>query len=77
MYSLKTNRDIELIEGGVTVKINRLLMAAICLFAGAVANFCLAFIGNNFVIRILDGIFFSVGAFLALREWNKQKKNND
>ena len=54
------------------MKTNRLLIAAICLFVGAVANICLAFIGNNFGIRILDSIFFFAGAFLALREWNKR-----
>lgn len=60
------------------MKTKRLWIAGICFFAAAAVNFCLAFMGNgdNFGIRILDGIFFSVGIFLAWREWNRQKQDN-
>lgn len=59
------------------MKANRLLIAGICFFVAATVNFCLAFWGNsnNFGIRIFDGIFFSVGIFLAWKEWNKQKES--
>ena len=58
------------------MKRNRLVFAGICFFAAAAANFCLAFTGygGNFGNRIFGGIFFSVGLFLAWREWKKQGK---
>ncbi|MBD5526195.1 MAG: hypothetical protein HDR04_17610 [Lachnospiraceae bacterium] len=59
------------------MKANRLLIAAMIFLIAVVAEFWLAFIGNNSVIRILDGIFFSVGMFLALRGWKKQRENNN
>ena len=59
------------------MKANRLLIAAMIFLIAVVAEFWLAFIGNNSVIRILDGIFFSVGMLLALRGWKKQRENNN
>lgn len=54
----------------------RRLIAAVCLFAGAIAQFCLAFVGRGGspAIRILDGMLFSAGALFALRTWDKQRK---
>ena len=59
------------------MKANRLLIAAILFSIAVVAEFWLAFTGNDPVIRIFDGIVFSVGMFLALRGWKKQRENND
>ena len=59
------------------MKENRLLIAAIIFLIAVVAEFWLAFTGNNPVTRIFDGIVFSVGMFLALRGWKKQRENND
>ena len=59
------------------MKENRLLIAAILFLIAVVAEFWLAFIGNNPVTRIFDGIVFAVGMFLALRGWKKQRENND
>ena len=58
------------------MKANRSLIAGICLLAAAIVNFCLAFKGNgnDFAIRIFDGIFFSVGVFLTWKEWKKRKQ---
>ncbi|MDE7132829.1 MAG: hypothetical protein K2O65_13695 [Lachnospiraceae bacterium] len=59
------------------MKENRLLIAAIIFLIAVVAEFWLAFTGNAPVTRIFDGIVFSVGMFLALRGWKKQRENND
>ena len=59
------------------MKENRLLIAAILFLIAVVAEFWLAFTGNDSVTRIFDGIVFAVGMFLALRGWKKQKENND
>ncbi len=59
------------------MKENRLLIAAILFLIAVVAEFWLAYTGNNPVTRIFDGIFFSIGMFLALRGWKKQRENND
>lgn len=49
------------------------LIAGLCLFAGAAVQFCLAFSVNS-AGRILNGVLFSTVAFLAWREWNKERK---
>ena len=59
------------------MKENRLLIAAILFSIAVVAEFWLAFTGNDSVTRIFDGIVFSVGMFLALRGWKNQRENND
>ncbi|MDE7207778.1 MAG: hypothetical protein K2N90_11605 [Lachnospiraceae bacterium] len=56
----------------------RLLIAAVCLFVGATAQFYLTFVGRGGspAIRVLDGMLFCAGALLALRTWNKRRKIN-
>ena len=58
------------------VKENKFLILAIWFCIVAVVQFSLAFWGEdqNFIIRMLGGILFSAGVFLAWREWKKQKR---
>lgn len=51
----------------------RMFIAGLCLSAGAAVQFWLAFSGNS-AGRILNGVLFSVVAFIAWREWNKERK---
>lgn len=55
------------------MKKTRMLIAGLCLFAGAAVQFCLAFSGNS-GSRILSGVLFSGAAVVAWREWNGERK---
>lgn len=55
------------------MKETRMLIAGLCLSAGAAVQFCLAFSGNS-GSRILNGVLFSCAAVVAWREWNGERK---
>lgn len=54
------------------MKATRAFVAGLCLSAGAAGHFCLAFFGNS-ASRILCGGLFAGAAFLAWREWNRER----
>lgn len=57
------------------MKATRALVAGLCLSAGAVVQFCLAFSGNS-AERILSGGLFASAAFIAWREWDRERAVN-
>ncbi len=54
------------------MKVTRALAAGLCLSAGAVLQFWLAFSGNS-ASRILCGGLFAGAAFIAWSEWNRER----